>query len=598
MKGPRNSAIAALAVALGIGLLSPGSAVASTDPVAASPKQPDYDELLAQQEIDRNSFDHERNLMISMRDGIRLSTDVFRRKSGDSQPVILIRTPYEKSFEGNPALIALYLKNGYAVVLQNERGLHGSEGEHRFLAGARQDGWDTLNWIAQQPWSNRRVGMVGCSSSAENQLALASSGHPLLNTIVPMAAGAGIGTKGGVTSQGAFYRGGVPLLSAWTGWYAEKHNVILKEEDLWHLPSGDILRHAGIPNTSYEKFMALSPTSPQWRDTDFLNDTDQIRIPVLNINSWYDVGAAETLKFYSAQSKSADNSYLVMAPGPHCSFFLDLFYTADRTPITPEGRAPVVHAAQMDYLGLIIDWLDHWLKDKPNRIASMPKVQVFLPGAQRWIQSTSWPLPNTKHRTLFLTADNRLSVDQPRTDSATAFASDPSKPVPSIGDLCCSDNVGMPQNDIESRSDVITFTTQPLTDPTNLLGVIKVQLYVSTSVPDADLAVKLTAVDQAGVSRVLSETMMRLRYRNGFAQEALMPIDTLQPVSLDGLVTAKQLASGERIRVQIAGSNFPSFERNLQTGGVNCKATQPRVGTIRIHSGPGHLSRLELPIVQ
>ncbi len=533
---------------------------------------------------------HQKKQMIAMRDGIRLTTDILRLdETGEKYPVILIRTPYGKD-EFFAPLFAYFMKRGYAVVLQTERGLLGSEGTHSFLAGARNDGWDTLSWIAAQPWSSGKVAMFGCSSSAEDQLALSTMGHPALRAVVAGAAGAGVGTKGGVTSQGLFYRGGVPVLSAWAGWYADRQNVKIKPKDLEVLPSNDILPKIGVNGTLYEKAMQRTPASPEWLGTDYINENDKIQVPMLNLNSWYDVGADETLKLHIAAAKDTDKAYLMMGPGPHCSF------------ATPMGIAstgmPGGKGDWGDILEKVMTWIDHWVQEKPGKPANFPAVQAFLPGDNRWINAATWPLPNAAPQAYYLTASRTLIPDAATSAASLQFVSDPAKPVPSLGELCCSDKVGLPQNSIETRADVLTFTTAAFTKTQKIIGPVKAQFYVSTTVPDADLSVKVTWVDKQGVSRVLYETMMRLRYRQGFDKQVMMPLDVPQLVNIDGLVISHMFQPGERLRVQVAGSNFPSFERNMQTGGSNSLAAQPRVGTVRLHFGPDMPSKIEVPVLK
>lgn len=540
--------------------------------------------------VNGNNLIHEKNKMIPMRDGVRLTTEILRLDEPDKKyPVILVRTPYGDG-EFIAPLIAYFIKRGYAVVIQTERGLLGSEGTHSFLAGARKDGWDTLSWIEKQPWSSGKVAMFGCSSSAEDQLALSTMGHPALRAAVIGSAGAGVGTKGGVTSQGVFYRGGVPMLSAWAGWYANRQDVEVKPKDLQVLPSIEILPKLGVKGTTYEKAMQRTPTSPEWLEIDYINEGDQVKVPMLNINSWYDVGADETLKLYSATAKDTDNAYLIMGPGSHCSFAKPLGLTA--------MGSPFGQGEWGDILGKTMDWIDHWIQEKPGKPANFPAVQAYLPGDDRWINAKIWPLSNTVPQTYYLTPSRQLIAEASKSPSTMEFISDPLKPVPSIGELCCSDKVGLPQNQIEKRADVLTFTTAPFAKATKVIGPVKAQFYVSTTVPDADLSVKLTWVDKAGVSRVLYETMMRLRYRQGFDKQVMMPVNVPQLVNVDGLVTSHVFKPGDRLRIQVSGSNFPSFERNMQTGGNNSLEARPRAGTVRLHFGPDMPSKIEVPVLE
>jgi uncharacterized protein len=532
---------------------------------------------------------HDEKQMIPMRDGIRLKTDVVRlNKPNEKYPAILVRTPYGPG-ELHSAVVAYFIKRGYAVVLQTERGLLGSEGTHTFLAGARQDGMDTLSWIAAQPWSNGKVAMFGCSSSAEAQLALSTMGHPALKASVVGAAGAGVGTKGGVTSQGVFYRGGVPLLSAWAGWYAGRQNVAIKPKDLAFLPSAQILPKAGVVGTLYEKAMQRTPKSPEWLQTDYINENDQVKVPMLNLNSWPDVGADETLKLHTAAAKDTENAYVIMGPGSHCAF-------ADLMQKTAEGEA-IASQGWGDILTRTMDWVDHMVQEKPGKPANFSAVQAYLQGENKWISADAWPPTNATPQIYYLTAKRALVTSKPGAPSSLGFISNPATPVPSIGDLCCSDQIELPQTSIEKRADVLTFTTAPFTKLTKVMGPIKAQFYASTTVPDADLSVKITWVDKKGISRVMYETMMRLRYRQGFDKQVMMPINVPQLVNIDGLVASRAFKPGERLRIQVAGSNFPNFERNMQTGGNNSLEARPRIGKISLHFGLDTPSKIEVLVL-
>ncbi len=372
----------------------------------------------------------ERMVMVPMRDGIRLSTAVIRPSAGDHLPTILIRTPYLKDGEilGFKTLLAAAVRRGYAIVVQNERGTEWSEGRHRFLAGARNDGYDTLSWIAAQPWSNGRVGTIGCSSSAEDQLGLAAMNHPAHRAMIPMSAGAGIGAVPGVSSQGLFYKGGVPQMGPWVGWYGlagstnrPKLPADISQDErirladffspfvvpasdraglpsfssaiegkgelggLAYLPSGDILRHAGAPGSDYDTFVTMSPADVRWLAIDFIRDGDHPQVPALHVNGWHDVGAFETVKLFE-YLQDAPNQYLIMAPTSHCAM-------TRATAQYRTGERPIGNAAQ-PYDEIFLAWFDHWLKDGPATVLDRPKVQAFLEGADRWLSLPTLPVPD------------------------------------------------------------------------------------------------------------------------------------------------------------------------------------------------------------
>ena len=575
----------------------------------------------------------ERLIMVPMGDGVRLSTTVIRPRSEGELPTVLIRTPYRKESEVSDPLYARLVREGYVIVIQNERGTEWSEGTHQFLAGARADGYETLTWIADQPWSNGRVGTIGCSSSAEHQLALAAMNHPAHRAMIPMSAGAGIGAIPGVSSQGLFYKGGVPQLGPWAGWYAgsghanrpklpsdvsqderirladfyspypkpgsERYGIgVISGEALGHLPSSDVLRAAGVPETDFDTFMTMSPADARWRAIDFIRDGDQPRVPALHVNGWHDVGAFETVKLFE-YLRDTPNQYLIMAPTAHCAM---TSATTDHS----VGERPVGNA-ELPYDDLFVEWFDHWLKDEPSDVLDRPRVQAFLEGADRWVTFDALPVPGATPVRLFLRSDGRaqgsagtgrLAFEPPAEEPSDSVVSDPMDPVPSRGGGCCDRDAVRDQRPIETRSDVLVYSTEPLQDGIAVVGEVKVVLQVSSSALDSDVAVKLIDVYPDGRAFNLYDAMQRLRYRTGYDRAVPLEPETVYAVEITGLVAGNYFAPGHRIRIEVAGSNFPNFERNLQTGGNNHDETGPVVAINRIFHSNGLASYIELPTVR
>ena len=567
----------------------------------------------------------ERMVMVPMRDGVRLSTAVIRPKASGPVPTVLIRTPYLKEGElRNRALFGRLIREGYAIVVQNERGTEWSEGTHRFLAGARADGYDALSWIADQPWSNGRVGTIGCSSSAEHQLALAARNHPAHRAMIAMSAGAGIGAIPGVSTQGLFYKGGVPQLGPWAGWYAGSGHVnrpklpahIAQDERirladayspfaqrtenrvmLNHLPSRDVLRAAGMPETDFDQFMTMSPVDARWLGIDFIRDGDRPQVPALHINGWHDVGAFETLKLYE-YLKDAAHQYLIMAPTAHCAM---VAATANYR----VGERPVGDA-RLPYEELFVKWFDYWLKDKPSDVLSRPKVQAFLEGADSWKSYATLPVPGavatrfylrSNGRAQSLRGSGRLSVQAPRDEPADTVVVDPSNPVPSRGGGCCDRDAVRDQRPVETRGDVLVYSSEPLRDGIAVMGQAKVVLYVSSSARDTDIAIKLVDVYPDGRAFNIYDAMQRLRYRDGYERPSALTPGDVYRIEVTGLAAGNYFGPGHRIRIEIAGSNFPNFERNLQTGGANFDEVTGVVAVNRVHHSAGRTSYLELPVV-
>jgi len=584
----------------------------------------------------------DREIMVPMRDGVRLSTAVLRpEKIAERMPVILVRTPYLKDEEllGLKDLSAFLLQHGYILVVQSERGTGWSEGQYQILAGARNDGYDTLSWIVAQPWSNGKVGTLGCSSSGDNQVLLASLNHPAHKAMVTMASGTSVGVLPGVASQGGWYRGAVPQVGPWAWWYAlfgsdrrpQMPQGISDDErirlaDLYslfqvpslnlgkplgngwkviinkvgdatkELPSQDILRRAGAPTTDFDHLVKLAPGDPEWQKRDLLRTGDKPRVPALVVDTWYDMGAYEQLKFFEYQG-ATPNQYLIMAPTSHCAMF-------GATENTMVGKR-AVGDARYDYYQLFLNWFDYWLKGTKNGVLQRPKVQAYLMGANVWKYYESWPIKGATQRRLFLhsdgTANGRLgsgsmSGSPPVNEKPDSFISNPLDPVPSNGGGCCDADPAKDQTTLELRKDVLVYSSAPLLEGIAAMGEVRAVLYVSLSTPDADVALKLVDVSPKGEAFNLYDTMLRLRYRDDMIHPKPMVAGQIYRVELSGIVTGNDFLPGHQIRIEIAGSNFPLFERNLQTGGKNYDETVPQPSTIKVYHDREHASYVEVSV--
>ena len=566
---------------------------------------------------------------VAMRDGVRLSANIILPRGATAQklPVILIRTPYTPASELSeplaPPLLSRLVRNGYAVVIVNDRGTQWSEGSYQWLKGANQDGSDILDWITQQAWSNGKVGTFGCSSSGESQPPLAMINHPAHKAMVEMAGATAAGSIPGYHDQGIFYHGGVPDL-AWSWWY---HRFGLKDHPVLpagvsqdtrariaasfspepsfgmpdffalanHLPSGDILSASGVPTTEWDRLIRLTPASPEWKEFDFIREGDRTQVPGLHIDSWYDViEAYPTVKLFQYLSGNSPNQHLVMGPTAHCRMGTETEATSvgDRT--VGDGR--------FDYVTMITRWFDRWLKDDRSA-AELPSVQYYVLNSSQWKTADSWPPPGGHPVKLFLSSgghansssgDGRLRAQQAASGAAAdEFVDDPMHPVPSLGGSCCSHQVSREQSGIEARQDVLVYSSDPFVQTTRIVGDVNVTLSMSSSAPDTDLMVKLLDVDGDGHAYNLSDTAVRMRYRNGYDGIALMQPGQAYSVKLTGLVTATDLLPGHRLRIEVAGTNFPNYERNLNTGGRNVDESVAHTARNRILHDGRHLSFVE-----
>jgi hypothetical protein len=565
--------------------------------------------------------------MLPVRDGVRLATIVIRPRADGRYPALLSRSPYpQTSLDGSSGLFKALFEKNYAVVLQNERGSEWSEGEFGVLTKTTADGQDTLDWIAGQGWSNGRAGLYGCSSTAENQLKLAAIGHPALRACVPMSSGAGVGDLPGTEgSRGLFYRGGVPMLATWALWHgpygvrrrpklpdvadeAELNRILRRysisapdyrdpgyvaalAKSLRQAPSGEVLRRMGSPLTGFEDLIA-SPADPSWDQVDLIDASHTGATPSVNVNGWLDVGAYETVKLFEFQQHHRDQ-YLIMAATGHCQ----MTRTARDAKL---GDRPVGDTT-FAYEEVFAAWFDRWLRDEPSAWKPMPKVQVFLMGAGTWLTGETWPLPETRERSLYLDSDQCAAtlwgdgalLPDPGAAGSDEFVSDPRNPVPSIGgDLGLDAPVCTDQRPAECRADVLVFSTPPLDRPVAVAGDVSAELYLSADVPDADVFVKLVDVYPDGTAYNLAQTALRLRYRDGAASPVSLVPGEVYRVTLRGITTANYFAPGHRIRIEVAGSSFPNADRNWHVGGRNDLADDGPVAHLTVHHGGDRASRV------
>lgn len=652
----KHSFLARVAVALG------GGFVLATACYAAGLPPDQYTEWSSNDE-----------LFVPMKDGIHLSTDVLLPKGASGKlPTIFIRTPYygEKTAPLGD-MRQLWLRQGYAVVVQNERGLVLSEGTYRtYLQDAKSDGNDTLNWIVKQPWSDGKVATIGCSSSGDTQPLVAANNNPALLATVPAGTWA-VGSIPGNHTQAVHYRGGVPYTGFWLRWYSQlatsermllpadstqaqrlrmKTSFDLVAKNLFTtdtgavdlskymlLPSASILRQLGSAETPYDAYLTYGPADPRWAQTEFVTAATTSPTPALHITTIYDPAAVETTRWYRyLQDQGVPNQYLVVGGGPHCSEFTDEYNRemtaaekAQQLTEAPNAEAQAALATRLGFdLGnmkfgvleggdaryagddrgwalLALRWFNHYLRGADNDVTNMPKVQVYVMN-QGWISGDRWPFSSTRFTNYYLRESSRSHgafdagalatspADHPAQDE---FTYDPGDPTPSLGGNCCGMDTAQDQRPVEARKDVLVYSSEPLAQPVTIAGPIEADLYVSSSARDTDIMVKLVDVYPDGKAVNLTEGAFRVRYRDGYDKKALMQPGKSYEIKITNMVTAVKFQAGHRIRLDISSSNFPTFERNLNTGGNNFDETKWVVARNVIHHGPREKSQLVLPVI-
>ena len=598
----------------------------------------------------------ERKVMVPMRDGVRLATDIYRPKNASGPvPIIWVRTPYNFSFwdvrNGLPADMRAALtavKRGYAYVVQNERGHFFSEGNYDILGAPRTDGTDMLDWLKLQSWTNGKVGTTGCSSTAEYQMGIAAMGHPAYAAMNIQSFGAGVGRVGPYYEQGNWYRGGAVQMLFITWLYGEQNQIRpmfppnTSQEDLiraskafdlaqqlppvdwskalWHLPEQDILKAVDAPRGIYADAMPVptggrmiqrAPNDPAWYKGGLYHDDMPLNLPGLWFMTWYDVSVGPNLELYNhvrktAKPEIADEQWAIIAPVAHCAY-------TRATEDTVVGERSMGDA-RFDYQEITYSFFDRFLKgDKSAKIDSMPKVTYFTMGQNKWQTSETWPPKGAQTMTLYLssaghanslTGDGGLVTSAPAADKPDAFTYDPMNPVPSYGgNVCCTGTAvqagAFDQRRMEARNDILVYTSEPFKEGTELSGPIEPTLYVSSDAKDTDFTVKVIDVYPDGRAYNLDESIQRLRYRDGYDKPlAWMEPGKVYKVTLQPLNTSNYFDAGHQLRIEVSSSNFPRFDRNLNTGGNNYDEEKGVVAHNSVHHSKQYPSQVVVTVVK
>jgi hypothetical protein len=600
----------------------------------------------------------DRKVMVPMRDGKRMQADIYRPKDESKKyPIIFVRTPYNFNYWdvelGAPRDMSAALdavKRGYAYVEMNERGRYFSEGDYDILGTPLTDSDDALDWMSAQPWSADKVGLIGCSSTAEWQLAVASRGNKALAAFIPESFGAGVGRVAPYFEQGNWFRGGAVQMLFTTWLYSSgletndaKPNfppgtsqqaliTAAKSYDLsshspavdWakalaHLPEKDILASVGASHgifadttPSGQPGMILrTPNDASWYKGGLWNDSMRIDIPGLWMMTWYDVSTAPNLAAYNYVRKTAspavaNEQYAIIAPTGHCGYKR----AAEHTIVGERDLGD----ARLDYDALTFAWFDRYLKGEDSPLLDKtPMVQYYTMGLNKWQASDTWP-PKEANPVIFYLSSagraNSLNGDgalvpaaQPK-DAADSFVYDPMNPVPTHGGgFCCMGadfkSGALDQRSMETRNDILVYSTGPLKEGIEVSGPIDVQLYVSSDAKDTDFTVRLIDVLPDGTAYNIDENIQRARYREGYDKPPVfMEKDKVYKIAFQPMQTSIYFAPGHEVRIEVSSSNFPRFDRNLNTGGDNVSESEGVLAHNAIHHSAQYPSSITLSVVK
>jgi putative CocE/NonD family hydrolase len=575
----------------------------------------------------------EKDVMVSMRDGVTLATDLFLPDGGPA-PTLLVRMAYNKNVFERMMLALLphtmsFVEAGYAVVWQDCRGTYGSNGAFRPHIDDASDGADTVEWIRQQSWCDGNVGSYGISYLGFVQWATASRQPEGLKAIAPTA------TTTDYYVAPWYSRGGALSWSTALGWvinttiqfgsYALQQGkgdpeVVMKAAAM----SADLDSHLGkLPIIDQP---VLNEYSPWWKDWLEHPDRDgfwsemapaehfhEMTTPALHVVGWFDFFVHETTRAFTrmhaeaATAEARQGQRLIIGPWDH---------------LYQEGRyrdrnfGLIGHHVSADITGAHLRFFDRHLRGNAEADVGASPVRIFVMGIDEWRDEQNWPLPDTDYVDYYLDGSGRantaggdgvLATSPPTTERADTYRYDPMRPVPSLGGRvggnflfgAINETGPVDQSPVESRDDVLCFTSPVLEDPVEVTGNVSLVLHASTSALDTDFTGKLVDVFPDGRAIYLTDGILRARYRNSLAEPELLEPDRVYELTLDLGPTSNVFLPGHRIRLEVSSSNFPLYDRNTNTGGIIAYDTdQPVVAVNQVLHGPKHASRLVLPLIR
>jgi putative CocE/NonD family hydrolase len=557
----------------------------------------------------------ENRVPVPMRDGVTLYADVYRPVADGKYPVLVSRTPYSTERAPNGHTAAVYFaRRGYVFVFQDVRGRHESEGKWEPYRHEANDGYDTIEWAAKQPWSTGKVGMQGGSYLGHVQWWAASTAPPHLVTIFPALAAVNL-YKDRITWGGAW------KLAPSFGWGAVRQASRIMQNTgphtmaggpdglafdrvIWHLPLIDMPKLVGQNPQFYSDWIRHPDFDEYWQALDVSAKLEQIAGPVHTFGGWFDMMLKGTLDGYtgiSRQGKTAtarEKSQIIVGPWGHGSSrkFGDLDFGEH---------------AHIDTHAVELRWFDHWLKGIDNGVDREPPVKIFVMGRNQWRYENEYPLKRADYRKLYFHSggrantsrgDGRLSWDPPPASSKPdQYRYDPENPVPSLGgNDCC----GVPtpagprdQRPIESRNDILVYTSEVLNREIEVTGPLRVVLHASSDAVDTDFTAKLIDVYPDGRSFNVADGILRARYRESLSKPKLLERGKVYELTIAMPGTSNVFLPGHRIRVNVTSSNFPQFDRNPNTGapfGMNAGVV---VANQTIYHDAPRPSHIVLPVI-
>jgi len=553
----------------------------------------------------------ERNVAAKMRDGVTLRADVYRPKAEGKYPVLLVRTPYDRRNETSFGMKGA--ARGYVVIAQDVRGRFDSEGEWYTFKNESQDGYDTVEWAATLPYSNGKVGMFGGSYVGATQFLAALAKPPHLAGICPTVTASNY-------HDGWTYQGG-----AFEQWFNESWSSGLAENTMRRRAEQRYDALAGTKVLPLISYPVLEPPSGDgiapyfkdwlahpnfdeyWKQWSIEDHYAQIEVPVLNIAAWYDIFLGGSLKNYvrlktdGGTEAARKGQRLVVTVGGH----------AGQSSTGKVGGVEFGSKLTLDMDELTLRWYDWLLKGEVNGAEKEKPVKIFVMGKNEWREEDDWPLARAKNTKYYLhsagaangvAGNGTLSTTAPAEEKADQYVYDPSDAAPTIGGpLCCGalpTGIGPEdQRPAEARSDVLVFTTPAFAKDTEVTGPVSLELYVSSSAVDTDFTGMLVDVWPNGFAQNLTSGILRMRYRNSQEKPELANPGETYHITVDLWATSNVFLAGHKLRLEVSSSNFPRFDRNLNTGEEQARAMRMMKATNVIYHDKAHPSALSVPLV-
>ena len=544
-----------------------------------------------------------------MRDGVVLRADAYLPDADRPAPAILCRTPYDRSFPLTPVAAIdpeHATEAGFALVCQDVRGQHGSDGDFWPFKTEGADGYDSIEWVASQPWCSGAVGMSGRSYPAATQWRAAVEHPPGLRAIFPVVVGSDY-YDGWIYHGGAFEFG---FNLFWVHLMTSPKARGSLDEHYRHLPiSVPPLLEESPAGDFYREWIAHPTYDDHWRALSLRQRYGDVQVPAYNVGGWFDIFLGGTLENFTrvreegGSAAAREGTRLLVGPWGHGSAY----------GAYPDHRFKEFGTAgEVDLADLQLRFFDLHLRSGEAPEDEAP-VRIFVMGENAWRDEQEWPLARARPERWFLHSDGGaagpgggLSLEAPAAEAEDEYVYDPHDPAPTVGGPTSLPGKMMrpsagplDQSAVERRDDVLVYTSEPLQEELEVTGPLELVLHASTSAPDTDFVAKLCDVDPDDCSRILAEGVLRARYREGLERPVSVEPDRVLEYRIDLVATSNVFLSGHRIRLDVTSSSFPRFDRNAGSGKQVGEDTEESftVARQRVFHDSDRASHLILPVV-